>query len=337
MAETTQKPKVAVVGTGGTISSMGKHRLELMSYINHGEILDVYELLTLTPEVNEVADVVPVPYAALVSPAIGPPEWLALLATVNELPAEHPDLAGIVITHGTATLEETAWFLNLTARVDVPIVVVGAQRPATGLSSDGPLNLVNAIRVAGSSSACGLGVLVVMNDEINAARDVTKTSGTRLQTFRTPDFGVLGHVDEDAVAVYRAPLRRHAPDTEFRLGPDIEDLPRVDVVTAYAGADGTAVDAFVRAGARGLVAVGFPPGLNPPAMLDGLRRAREQGLVIVQASRAIGGRAPSIPLLQAPDTVLADNLDPVKARILLMLALTRTSDTTTISEMFARY
>ena len=189
MSERALRPKVAVIGTGGTIASMGKHSLELMSYIKHGEILNVEQLLARTPEVDEVAEVVQVPYSALASPSIGPAEWLELLATVNALPQQHSDLDGIVITHGTATLEETAWFLNLTARVDIPIVMVGAQRPATGLSSDGPLNLVNALRVAGSRAARGHGVLVVLNDEINAAREVTKTSTARLQTFRAPDFG----------------------------------------------------------------------------------------------------------------------------------------------------
>src|SRR6202020_2162632 len=162
---------------------------------------------------------------------------------------DHPDLAGIVIGHGTATLEETAYFLNLTVKVAVPVVIVGAQRPSSALSSDAGMNLVNAIRVAASPEARDMGVLVVLNDEIHAAREVTKTATLRLQTFRTPDFGVLGHADGDAVVFYRQPLRRHAPDTEFDIR-GLAGLPRVDIACAYAGGDGPAVRAFVAAGAQ---------------------------------------------------------------------------------------
>ena len=175
------------------------------------------EILARWPETALVADVMAVRYRNIVSPAIGFADWKALAALCRQLVRDHPDLAGIVIGHGTATLEETAYFLNLTVKVSVPVVVVGAQRPSSALSSDAGMNLVNAIRVAASPEARDMGVLVVLNDEIHAAREVTKTSTLRLQTFRTPDFGVLGHADGDAVAFYRRPIRRHAPDTEFDI------------------------------------------------------------------------------------------------------------------------
>ena len=180
-------------------------------------MMEADEILARWPETALVADVIPVRYRAIPSPAIGFPDWKALAALCGQLVADHPDLAGIVIGHGTATLEETAYFLNLTVKVSVPVVVVGSQRPSSALSSDAGMNLVNAIRVAASPEARGMGVLVVLNDEIHAAREVTKTSTLRLQTFRTPDFGVLGHADGDAVAFYRRPIRRHAPDTEFDI------------------------------------------------------------------------------------------------------------------------
>ena len=176
------------------------------------------EILARWPETALVAEVIAgAATANIPSTAIDFSDWKALVMLCDELVAEHPELAGIVIGHGTATLEETAYVLNLTLKVAVPVVLVGAQRPSSALSTDAGLNLVNAIRVAASPEARGMGVLVVLNDEIQAAREVTKTSTLRLQTFRTADFGVLGHADGDAVAFYRRPLRRCYPDTEFDI------------------------------------------------------------------------------------------------------------------------
>ena len=332
-------PRVAVVGTGGTIASVGRHSLELVEYITNKTIYDVHELLDRVPEAERVAEVVRVPYAALPSTAIGPAHWLALNERLHALVEEDPRLAGIVVTHGTASLEETAYFLNLTLKIDRPVVVTGAQRPASGLSTDGFLNVVNALRVAGSEAARGLGVLVMLNDEIHAAREVAKTSTQRLQTFRTPDFGALGHADADRVAVYRRPLRRRAPDTEFDVrGATAADLPRVDVSLTYAGADGADVDAFVEAGAQGIVVAGFAPGLNTPGQVAAIERAHGRGVVVVQSSRVGSGRVPALGgEQQAPDPVVADNLTPWKARILLMLALRATGDRNEVRRMFDTY
>src|SRR5208337_1187142 len=228
-------------------------------------------------------------YRNIPSTAIDFSDWKALTLLCERLVAEHVDLAGIVIGHGTATLEETAYFLNLSLKTSVPVVLVGAQRPSSALSSDAGMNLVNAVRVAATPAARGMGVLVVLNDEIHAAREVTKTSTMRLQTFRTPDFGVLGHADGDAVAFYRRPLRRHAPDTIFEVC-SIDALPRVDIAYSYAGGDGVAVRAFVAAGARGLIAAGFAPGFGPPAEVEALTEAAAQGIVVVQSTRAGSGR-----------------------------------------------
>jgi L-asparaginase len=181
------KPKVAFVGTGGTIASLGRGPLDLQDYGAAGKVMHADEILARWPETALVADVVAVRYRNIVSPAIDFADWKALTALCMQLVREHPDLAGIVIGHGTATLEETAYFLNLALKVSIPVVVVGSQRPSSALSSDAGMNLVNAIRVAASPDARGMGVLVVLNDEIHAAREVTKTATMRLQTFRTPD------------------------------------------------------------------------------------------------------------------------------------------------------
>jgi len=330
------RPRVAFIGTGGTIASVGRGPLDIQDYAARGLMLQADELLARFPEVQEVADVTPVRFRAVPSTQMGWPEWKELLQICDRLVAEDPALAGIVIGHGTASLEETAYFLSLTLKVPVPVVLVGAQRPASALSTDAGMNIVNAVRVAASREARGLGALALLNDEIQAAREVTKTSTGRLQTFRSPDFGCLGHADGDRLAWYRRPLRRTAPDTEFDVR-GLDALPRVDISYCYAGADGTAVRAFVAAGARGIVSAGFAPGFATPAEADALKQAAASGVVVVQSTRAGSGRTfPTTRVLQA-GFLPADNLTPQKARILLSLALTVTQDPREIARIFAEY
>jgi L-asparaginase len=329
-------PKVAFIGTGGTIASLGRGPLDLQDYGSIGNVMHAEQIVAKWPVVHQVADVIPVRYRNIPSTAIDFADWKALVALCHRLPEDHRDLAGIVIGHGTATLEETAYFLNLTLKTSIPVVLVGAQRPSSALSSDAGMNLVNAIRVAACPEARGMGVLVLLNDEIHAAREVTKTATLRLQTFRTPDFGVLGHADGDAVVFYRQPVRRRAPDTEFDIG-DLEQLPRVDVSYSYAGADGTAVRAFVAAGARGVVSAGFAPGFSAPGESEALKQAVSQGVVVVQSTRAGSGRTFRTSRLKAGGLLIADNLNPQKARLLLSLALTRTRDPDEIARIFRTY
>ncbi len=329
-------PKVAVIGTGGTIASVGVGPLDIQNYTSNGKILDATALVARVPELALVADVQAVPFRAIPSTQLGWPEWKELLLICDRLVATEKRLAGIVITHGTATLEETAYFLSLTAKVKVPIVVLGAQRPASALSGDGPMNLLNAVRVAVSPAARGLGALVVMNDEIHSAREVTKTSTFRLQTFRSADFGVLGHADGDSIAMYRKPLRRLAPDTEFDVRA-LKDIPRVDIAYAYAGADGTAIRAFVAAGAQGIVTAGFAPGFVTPAMAAALEDAHAKGVVIAMSTRAGSGRVFRTDPIAKRGFLVADNLTPQKARILLSLALTVTNKPEDITRIFATY
>ncbi len=330
------KKKIAFIGTGGTISSIGKGPLDVYDYGANGMMLQADGILDRFPEVQLVADVFPVPFRNVPSTQIAWAEWKELVLICDRLVVEHPDLAGIVIGHGTASLEETAYFLSLTLKVKVPVVVVGSQRPASALSSDAGLNLVNAMRVAASEEARGLGALVLLNDEIQAAREVTKTSTGRMQTFRSPDFGVLGQADGDRLVWYRRPLRRLAPDTEFDIR-GLATLPRVDVAYTYAGADGAAVRAFTAAGAKGIIAAGFAPGFVTPGDAAALAEARQAGVITMQSTRAGSGRVFPTTRLREAGMLTADNLTPQKARILLALALTITSDPAAIERIFATY
>jgi L-asparaginase len=333
----TAKRRVALIGTGGTISSIGRDSLDVWEYMDTSRKAEPEELLQRFPEVGDAAEIVPLRFRAVGSTAIGPTEWLALDAAVHDAVARQAPLDGVVITHGTATLEETAYFLNLTVKVDVPVVVVGAQRPATGLSSDAAMNLLNAVRVAAAPAARGLGVLVLLNDEIQAAREVTKASTLRLETFRSPDLGMLGYADPDGrIAIYRKPVRRHAPDTEFDVRGRTA-LPRVDIAASYAGADGAAIEAFVAAGARAIVSASLPPGVTTPAEGDALLQARRRGVMVVLSSRAGSGRVLPRTVLRDRGFVVADNLNPQKARVLAMLALTRTDDPTEVQRVFDEY
>jgi L-asparaginase len=333
---TLPRPRIAVVGCGGTISSIAESSLDVLDYPESGRKLSAEDLLERFPETRLVADPVPVPFLAVGSTAIGPKEWVELRALLHRLASEDKAIAGFVLPHGTATLEETAFFLNLTLAIAQPVVLVGAQRPASALSSDAAMNLVAALRVAGSPEARGKGVLVVLNDEIHAARDVVKTSTYRLQTFRSPDFGALGHVDGDGPQFYRAPLRDHAPETEFSAMRDI-DLPRVDIVYSYGGADGALIDAAVAAGARGLVSAGLAPGIPTPLERAAFTRAAEAGVVVVQCTRAASGRVAPRQALRQSGVIAGDDLSPQKARILLALTLARKYDLADIERAFRRY
>jgi L-asparaginase len=332
----TARPRIAVIGTGGTISSLGLSSLDVLEYPDFGRKLPVADILAMFPETALVAEPVPLEFRSLSSTAITPRDWCDLRALIHETVATRPDIAGFVILHGTATLEETAFFLNLTLRTACPVVLVGAQRPASALSSDAGMNLVNALRVAGDVRARGMGVLVVLNDEIHTARDVTKTATYRLQTFRSPDYGPIGQVDGDGVHFARAPLGRHAPDGAFAEDA-LDSLPRVDIVASYAGADGVMIDALVAAGARGIVSAGMAPGIVTPQELKALQNAQAQGVVVVQCSRALGGRVAPRRALREGGIVAGQDFNPQKARILLSLALIRGRDPDAIGGIFAEH
>lgn len=330
---TQQLPVVVVMSTGGTIAGRGGSTMSLSEY-KSGQIMGS-ELIAAVPEVKQYADVRVEQISNVGSTNMSIAIWRKLAERINALFDQDANVAGVVITHGTNTLEETAYFLNLTVRHDRPVVLVGSQRPATALSADGPLNLVNAVRAAAARESRGKGVLVVMNDEINAARDVTKSNTYRVETFRSGELGFLGYVDQDQVAYYRQPTKRHTARSEFDIKA-MKDLPKVEIVYAYAEpANPVVIDALVKSGARGIVIVGTGAG----GMSDPEKAAAKAApdTVFVRSNRTGNGRV--IPRKEYDDMgmIAGDNLNPQKARILLMLALAVTRDPKELRRIFAEY
>jgi L-asparaginase len=288
---------------------------------------------SVAPELATIAQVTEVPYERVPAHAMTDAYLAGLRALVAEILARG-DTDGVVVTHGTNTLEETAWLLHLTVATRAPIVLTGAMRPASALSADGPLNLVEAVRVAASPEAGDLGVLVVMDDTIHGAREVTKTNTLRVDAFTSPMTGPVGRVDGDGRVVIAA---RPARSTTLRgayADVDLRALPRVDVVASYQGADGALVDAAVAAGARGIVVAGTGEGYPTPWQVEALVRASTAGVVIVQSTRVSSGRVPPLPALLARGWIAADDLVPWKARILLRLALAAGDDLETARSRF---
>ncbi len=336
MASAT-KPRVYLIGTGGTISYVGTERTDYTNYSYHNNHLTIQEMLDRVPEAAASAEVLPEQYLNVGSTDVGPEHWLALAKRVNQIFREDPDAAGVAITHGTATLEETGYFLNLTVKSDKPVVVTGAMRPASGLGGDADVNLIDCIRVAASPHSIGHGTLIVLNNEIQAARDVTKTNSYRLETFRSNDVGLLGYADSDEeVVFYRDTTKAHTAGTEFDVATLVE-LPRVDIALAYGGADGLVVDAMAVAGVPGIIAAGLGSGGSPPAMTAALKNAMSRGVKVVIATQAGSGRVMRTRRYTEEGYIVADNLSPRKARVLLMLALTKTKDTEEIQRMMLTY
>ena len=331
-------PLVWVLSTGGTISGKGAASTSLAEY-KSGALLGE-ELVAAVPEITQVATVKVEQIANVSSTDITIAHWLTLANRINAIYAEDPEVAGVVITHGTNTLEETAYFLNLTVHDERPVVLVGAMRPASAISADGPLNLLNAVRTAASPQARGKGTLVVLNDEINGARDVTKTNTYRVETFRGGELGLLGYVDADAVVFYRASLKRHTTRSEFDIS-GVTTLPVVDIVYSYVQPSTMMAQTLVSGGVRGLVFAGTGAGLvstaERAAITPFAALPADQRPVMVRSNRTGNGRVVALPEYDALGMVPADNLNPQKARILLMLALTKTRDVAEIRRMFAEY
>ena len=326
---------VMILATGGTIAGSGATSTTTVGYT--AATVGVDALLNSVPELKNVANVRGEQVFQIASENMNNDYWLKLAKRVNTLLAQD-DVDGIVITHGTDTIEETAYFLDLVVKSRKPVVVVGAMRPSTAISADGPINLYNATLVAASEEAIGKGVLVVLNDQINAARDVTKSNTSTADTFRTPDLGMLGYVQGNKPYFYHLSARKNTVDTEFDIA-NLDTLPQVDIVYGYANMGRTPVDALVAAGVKGLVHAGVGDGSLANAVKPALIEARKKGVVIVRSSRvgsgivARNGEANDDEL----DFVVSDTLNPQKARVLLMLALTKTTDTKEIQRMFTTY
>lgn len=329
-------PRVHMVATGGTISN------------RDGGRLTAEELARSMPGLERAATLTYEQFANVASSQLTLTQWLQLARRVNELLATDKDLAGVVVTSGTDTLEETAFFLHLTIRDPRPVVVVGSMRNPSTLGYEGAANLLEGVRVAAAPAARGKGVMVVLNDEINSARDVTKTDALRLQTFRSPTHGVLGIVDRDRVVFYREILQRHTAKSEFDV-TKLNALPRVDVVMVYQGATADVIKAIVDLGAKGIVMATAGAGATSGDQNEGLDYAAEKGVFVVTATRAGAGRiAPGggggggatptpAQLRRRAFSISSEDHTPVKSRILLMLALARTQNRDEIQRIFSEY
>jgi L-asparaginase len=334
--EAGKLPNVTILATGGTIAGTASASTATIGYT--AATVGVQSLIDAVPELKKVANVKGEQVFQIASESINNGHWLKLAKRVNVLLAQS-DVDGIVITHGTDTIEETAYFLNLVVKSRKPVVLVGAMRPSTAISADGPINLYDAVTLAGSDEAVGKGVLVVLNEQINGAREVTKTNTANTDTFRNWELGFMGYMQDNTPHFYHVSTRRHTVDTEFDVSK-LDALPAVDIVYGYANMNRIPIDAFVAAGDKGLIHAGVGDGsLSRPAIEPALIEARQKGVIIVRASRvgngivARNGEAKD----DLNDFVVADTLNAQKARILLMLALTRTSDTKEIQRMFYTY
>lgn len=334
VAGAAHQPNVVIIATGGTIAGAGASSTNVSAY--QSAVVGVDALIAAVPEIRNVAEVRGEQIFQIGSQSFNDERWLKLAHRVSEL-LKSDAVDGIVITHGTDTLEETAYFLNLTLKSRKPVVLVGSMRPSTALSADGPLNLYNAVIVAASPQSVGMGTLVVMNDEIHSARDVTKTNSIKVETFHSL-YGPLGTVVEGQVRFYRAPIRPHTLQTEFDID-QIKSLPQVDIVYAYGNMRRAPYDAFVASGARAIIHAGFGDGSIPDYLEDAIREVRAKGVFIVRATRTGSGSV--VRNAEVDDDkngyVVVDDQNPAKARILMSLALTRTTDIAEIQRILLKY
>lgn len=329
-----QAKNVVILATGGTIAGAGDSCVG--SKYAPGKV-GIDQVIKNIPGLDKLADIRTEQVMQIASQDFNDVTWLTIAKRVNELLAQS-SVKGLVITHGTDTLEETAYFLNLVVKSKKPVVLVGAMRASTSLSSDGALNLYNAVALAASDEAYGKGALVMMNDEIYAARDVAKISTTNVSAFKSPNSGVMGSVLYGAVKFYYSPLRAHTSQTVFDVRK-AESLPKVEIIYAYAGVDVSMIDYLIESGAKGIILAGVGDGNISKQGVEKLAKAAKKGVLIVRSAHLGSGLVE--PNVEIEDEklgfVTADNLSPQKARILAMLALTKTNDVKKVRGMFAKY
>jgi L-asparaginase len=297
----------------------------------------VEDLIGAVPGLRRLGDVSGEQVAQIASQDMNDAHWLELASRVNAIFAGD-EADGIVITHGTDSLEETAYFLHLVVKSDRPVVLTGSMRPATSLSPDGPLNLYNAVAVAADPGARGRGAIVVLNDDLHSALDVTKSHTTDVQAFVSPGPGLLGTASYGRIRYFRRPARRHTTESEFAV-MGLAALPRVDIVYAHAGMSTDLVQASVGLGARGLVVAGMGNGNVTQQAVLALADAVKQGVVVVRSTRLVSGDVGRNVELDddALGFVAADQLNPQKSRVLLKLCLTRSGGRSFVQECFYRY
>ncbi len=326
-------PNVTILATGGTIAGAADASTNTTDY-KPGSF-SAQDLIDAVPAIADLAKVDAEQIVNVASGNISYANWLNIAKRINELLAK-PDCDGVVVTHGTDTLEETAFFLNLVVKSTKPVVVVGSMRPATAISADGPLNLLNAVAVAASKKAVGKGVLIVLNGQIIAAREGTKTNTLSPETFKAPEMGMLGYVVNYQPIFYRESTRKHTKDTEFDVA-HLSTLPRVDIVYQYIEVATEMYKAVLDSKPEGIVVAGTGNGSLSSDTAALLGKASNAGLPIVRSSRVASGVVTYESEYKDYNFILGDNLNPQKARILLALALTITKDKEKISEIFSKY
>ncbi|MDO5608917.1 MAG: L-asparaginase 2 [Capnocytophaga sp.] len=329
-----QKAKIRIIATGGTIAGVGKAANE--SAYKAGE-LGIYQLLQAVPEIRQIADVSGEQLVKIGSQDMNDEVWLKLAKRINQL-LEKENYDGVVITHGTDTMEETSYFLNLTVHSDKPVVLVGAMRPSTAMSADGPLNLYNAVQVAASAEAKNRGVMVVMNDLILDAKDVTKTNTINVDTFKGINFGSLGYVHNGKPYFARNVTNKHTSQSVFDVS-NLKELPKVGIVYGYANASDLPIKAFIDAKYDGIVHAGVGNGNFFHTVFDQAVKAREKNIAVVRSSRVPSGATTPDGEVDDPKHgfVVSHTLNPQKARVLLMLSLTKTKDWKEIQRYFDDY
>lgn len=327
--------QIKIIELGGTISAKGTDRLDLKDY--QSGIYSGSDFLKAVPELEEAAQITFEPFLNITSTGIEASHWIALRQKViHTLTIENYD--GVILTHGTNTIEETGYFLHLTVPSEKPIVITGSQKPFTAMGTDAYLNLLHAVRVAASDEAIGKGVLVVLNEEISSARSVTKTNTYRAETFQSGQLGYLGFVDADGqVIFYQQPTRKHTSESEF-ADIDFDMLPEVEITYSYAGANGNLIQAIAESGKyAGIVTAGTGAGLVSPKEYEALKHAASKGLYIVRSSRVGNGRVLPVAKYAGDEFITADNLLPQKARILLMLGLLKYQKPQELQGLFQQY
>ena len=334
VVDTMTLPHIVVLATGGTIA--GKAGSNVTAGYSSGQA-SVKELLEAVPEAKQFARLTGEQVANIGSQDMNDSVWLKLATRVNQLLAM-PDVSGVVITHGTDTIEETAFFLNLVVHSPKPVVMTASMRPSTALSADGPLNFFNAVAVAADKSAPNKGVLVVLNDWIHGASSLTKTSTTAVQTFMSPMTGLVGTVNYGKIEWYRQPVGRNTTNSEFSV-TETTVLPRVDIIMATENMDGTLINAAVAGGAKGLIIAGVGNGNMTDAALKALAAQAARGIVCVRASRVPTGDVGRDVEVNDDSLHFVASLDlsPQQSRVLLRLALLKTTNLSTIQNYFKEY
>lgn len=333
-AQAKRLPNIVILATGGTIAGAAATGTQA-GYTSGAVTIDA--MLAAVPGIKDFANVKGEQVSNVGSQDMSMDIMLALAKRINTLLAQ-PDVDGIVVTHGTDTMEETAFFLNLVVKSDKPVVMVGSMRPSTAVSADGPLNLFNAVGVAVDPNSRGRGVLVVMNDWIHGAHSLTKTSTTAIQTFMSPLRGLVGISSYGKNDFYNTPEWKHTTASEFDVS-NVSKLPRVDILYACADMSPDLIDAAVANGAKGIVIAGVGNGNMNKSSLDAAARAAKSGVVVVRSSRVVTGTVGRNVEVNDDELnfVASDELNPQKSRILLMLALLKPRATADIQNLFYSY